>query len=110
MMNLLITGGAGFIGSNLIRQVIGQPEISKLVSLDCLTSATYLKPELEGHSRSLITFVSDRPGHDRRYAMDATKIGFELGWNPDHTLEKRLHDTVSWYLQHQGWVESITRD
>ncbi len=69
-----------------------------------------LKPELGGHSRSLITFVSDRPGHDRRYAMDATKIGFELGWKPEHTLEKGLHDTVSWYLQHKGWVESIARD
>jgi dTDP-glucose 4,6-dehydratase len=69
-----------------------------------------LKPELGGHSRNLITFVSDRPGHDRRYAMDATKISCELGWNPAHTLEKGLHDTVSWYLQHQGWVESIARD
>ncbi len=58
----------------------------------------------------LITFVSDRPGHDRLYAMDATKISVELGWNPAHTLEKGLRDTVSWYLQHQGWVESIARD
>jgi dTDP-glucose 4,6-dehydratase len=42
--------------------------------------------------------------------MDAMKISVELGWNPAHTLEKRLRDTVSWYLQHQGWVESIARD
>ena len=42
--------------------------------------------------------------------MNATKIRFELGWNTEHTLEKGLHDTVSWYLQHQGWVESIARD
>lgn len=68
-----------------------------------------LKPELGGHSRSLITFVSDRPGHDRRYAMDVTKISCELGWKPEHTLEKGLHDTVSWYLQHQDWVKSIAR-
>jgi dTDP-glucose 4,6-dehydratase len=58
----------------------------------------------------LITFVSDRPGHDRRYAMDATKISAELGWNPACTLEKGLRDTVSWYLQYQGWVELIARD
>lgn len=67
------------------------------------------KPELGGHSRSLITFVPDRPGHDRRYAMDATKVGVELGWCPDHTLETGLRETVTWYLQHQGWVESIIR-
>lgn len=42
--------------------------------------------------------------------MDATKIGFELGWNPEHTLENGLHDAVLWYFQYQGWVESIVRD
>lgn len=42
--------------------------------------------------------------------MDAKKIGFELGWSPEHTLENGQHDTVSWYLQHQVWVESIVRD
>ncbi|MCF7785930.1 MAG: dTDP-glucose 4,6-dehydratase [Prosthecobacter sp.] len=68
-----------------------------------------LKPELGGHSRSLLGFVPDRPGHDRRYAMDATKISVELGWNPAHTLETGLRETVVWYLQHQGWVESIAR-
>ncbi|MDI1314718.1 dTDP-glucose 4,6-dehydratase [Prosthecobacter sp.] len=68
-----------------------------------------LKPERGGHSRSLVTFVPDRPGHDRRYAMDATKISAELGWNPAHTLEAGLRETVAWYLQHQDWVKSIVR-
>ncbi len=66
-----------------------------------------LKPELGGHSRNLITFVADRPGHDRRYAIDATKICGELGWNPDHTFKTGLRETVAWYLLHQDWVRSV---
>jgi dTDP-glucose 4,6-dehydratase len=66
-----------------------------------------LQPALGGNSRHLIAFVPDRPGHDRRYAMDATKISFELGWSPAHTLETGLRETISWYLQHQDWVRSV---
>lgn len=69
-----------------------------------------LKPELGAHSRSLITFVADRPGHDRRYAMDATKISVELGWTTANTLETGLRETVEWYLQHQSWVKSTARE
>ena len=68
-----------------------------------------LNPAAGGNSRSLITFVDDRPGHDRRYAMDAAKIQFELGWTPAHTLEAGLRETVSWYLQHQDWVQAVTK-
>lgn len=57
---------------------------------------------------SLITYVEDRPGHDRRYAMDSTKINRELGWSPRHSLEDGLRKTVKWYLDHQDWVNSIT--
>jgi dTDP-glucose 4,6-dehydratase len=57
--------------------------------------------------RKLITFVKDRPGHDRRYAMDIRKIQRELGWQPRHTMEKGLLETVSWYLGHPGWVSAI---
>lgn len=55
---------------------------------------------------SLITHVTDRPGHDRRYAIDAGKIAETLGWQPKHTLEAGLRETVSWYLQNLDWVKS----
>ena len=57
--------------------------------------------------RSLITFVADRPGHDRRYAIDATKIRTELGWTPTHSLETGLRSTVAWYLAHRDWCDRI---
>ena len=66
------------------------------------------KPELGGNSRSLITFVADRPGHDRRYAIDASKIDRELGWRPAHTFETGIRETVKWYLEHQDWVKAVT--
>jgi len=53
----------------------------------------------------LQTFVQDRPGHDRRYVIDATKIRRELGWTPTHTLEQGLAKTVQWYLHHRDWYE-----
>jgi dTDP-glucose 4,6-dehydratase len=57
---------------------------------------------------SLVTFVRDRPGHDRRYAIDATKIERELGWTPAETFETGFRKTVAWYLEHQGWVNHVT--
>src|SRR5215207_7469067 len=56
---------------------------------------------------SLITFVADRPGHDRRYAIDAGKIERELGWRPEETLETGLEKTVRWYLENRGWCEAV---
>jgi dTDP-glucose 4,6-dehydratase len=56
---------------------------------------------------SLIQFVADRPGHDRRYAMDISKIQRELGWRPRRSLEEGLLLTVEWYLSHQDWVHVI---
>jgi dTDP-glucose 4,6-dehydratase len=58
--------------------------------------------------RGLITFVKDRPGHDRRYAMDATKIERELGWRPLETFESGIRKTVRWYLDHEDWVRGVT--
>ena len=55
----------------------------------------------------LKTFVTDRPGHDRRYAIDATKIRTELGWFPRHTLDTGLEKTVAWYLEHRDWCEQV---
>ena len=56
----------------------------------------------------LITFVKDRPGHDRRYAMDARKIERELQWRPKETFETGIRKTVDWYLQHEDWVQDVT--
>ncbi|MFZ1159463.1 MAG: GDP-mannose 4,6-dehydratase, partial [Candidatus Sulfotelmatobacter sp.] len=61
-----------------------------------------------GSRRKLITFVKDRPGHDRRYAMDARKIERELGWRPKETLETGIRKTIRWYLEHEEWVKDVT--
>lgn len=60
-----------------------------------------------GESRSLIRFVEDRPGHDRRYAIDASKIQRELGWRPSARLEAGLRDTVAWYLRETSWLDRV---
>ncbi len=66
------------------------------------------RPDLGGNSRQLISFVRDRPGHDRRYAIDATKIKNELGWTPAHTFEKGIRETVRWYVDNQPWVQAVS--
>jgi len=65
-----------------------------------------LRPRTDTY-RALKTFVPDRPGHDRRYAIDAAKIRRELGWAPHHTFESGLRETVRWYLDHRDWCEQI---
>jgi dTDP-glucose 4,6-dehydratase len=67
------------------------------------------RPRADGASyASQITYVKDRPGHDRRYAIDARKISTELGWKPAETFETGLRKTVRWYLDHQDWVADVT--
>jgi dTDP-glucose 4,6-dehydratase len=67
-----------------------------------------MNPSAEiGSRRTLVTYVKDRPGHDRRYAIDASKIERELGWRPDERFESGLRKTVRWYLDHPAWVESV---
>ena len=68
-----------------------------------------LAPQLGGGSRKLITFVKDRPGHDRRYAIDATKIQKDLGWLPAHRFEQGIRETVQWYLDNQEWVRHVLK-
>lgn len=58
-------------------------------------------------AQNLITFVRDRPGHDRRYAIDATKIRTELGWQPEETVEGGLRKTIQWYLDHRDWWQPL---
>jgi len=67
------------------------------------------RPRSDGHSyASLITHVKDRPGHDRRYAIDARKIERELGWQPEEVFETGLEKTVLWYLENQEWAHNTT--
>jgi dTDP-glucose 4,6-dehydratase len=61
-----------------------------------------------GESRSLITYVTDRAGHDLRYAIDAGKIERELGWTPEYTFEEGLAETVDWYLDNKTWLDNVT--
>ncbi len=61
-----------------------------------------------GESESLITYVTDRAGHDKRYAIDASKLEKELGWKPSITFEEGLSKTVDWYLSNQEWVDKVT--
>lgn len=62
----------------------------------------------KGESEKLITYVKDRPGHDRRYAIDATKINKELGWKPSVTFEEGLSQTIDWYLENTDWLTHVT--
>lgn len=67
-----------------------------------------LRPRDDGKSyREQVTYVTDRPGHDRRYAIDASKIERELGWKPAETFETGIRKTVAWYLDHQDWVGHV---
>ena len=86
------------IGGNSERQNI------EIVNLLCdILDARLMRKS----SRSLIRFVPDRPGHDRRYAIDSSKIQKELGWRPAHKFEEALEATVDWYLNHMDWVNSV---
>ena len=62
----------------------------------------------EGHSLGLITYVTDRPGHDARYAIDSTKLKKELGWEPSLQFEEGIEKTVRWYLENQDWMDHVT--
>jgi dTDP-glucose 4,6-dehydratase len=81
-------------------------------NLDVVTAICDLVDEMRPRAgakprRSLITLVADRPGHDRRYAMDASKIARELGWKPAEEFESGLRKTVRWYLEHGDWVDGV---
>ena len=62
----------------------------------------------EGEDLDLITYVTDRPGHDMRYAIDSSKLQHELGWEPSLQFEEGIEKTVRWYLDNQAWMDHIT--
>ncbi|MFN2121788.1 MAG: dTDP-glucose 4,6-dehydratase [Anaerolineales bacterium] len=80
----------------------------KIVQLIC-DLIDEMATQLGGSSRKLITFVKDRPGHDRRYAIDASKMQKELGWVPAHKFEEGIRETVRWYLDNQEWVRAVLK-
>jgi dTDP-glucose 4,6-dehydratase len=85
---------------------------SERANIDVVTTICDLVDEMRprssgGSRRDLITYVKDRPGHDRRYAIDASKLSRELGWQPAEVFESGLRKTVRWYLDHPAWVESV---
>ena len=86
---------------------------SEKKNIEIVDAVCQLLDELSPHDsvvphNKLVTFVKDRPGHDRRYAMDTRKIERELNWRPQETFESGLRKTVSWYLEHDEWVRDVT--
>jgi len=69
-----------------------------------------LRPRAAGSYEDLVAFVTDRPGHDRRYAINAEKISAELGWRPSESFDSGLRQTVQWYLENEGWIASAGKD
>lgn len=87
----------------------GQNEWANLRTVELICDLVdELAPRAGGNSRKLITFVKDRPGHDRRYAIDASKISQELGWKPAYTFAAGLRQTVQWYIENQEWCRQVT--
>ena len=78
----------------------------ELVSTIC----RIIRPHVQGDPASLITFVADRPGHDRRYAINASKIEKDLNWSPSVTFDAGFEKTVSWYLENKWWWEPLLSD
>lgn len=79
----------------------------ELIKLLCKLMDEKLGNE-KGESEKLITYIKDRPGHDRRYAIDASKISKELGWKPSVTFEEGLSQTIDWYLENKEWLKHVT--
>ena len=93
-----------------IYNIGGNNEKPNLEVVDTLcTLLDELQPRSDGSAyKTLLTHITDRPGHDRRYAIDASKIARELGWTPTETFATGMRKTVEWYLAHQPWVANVT--
>lgn len=103
---LLLAASHGRIGESYCVGGHGERTNRQVVELIC-AQLDQLRPEAAPHAR-LITLVRDRPGHDRRYAIDASKITAELGWQPRHTFEQGLAATVHWYVEHLDWCRNVS--
>ncbi len=79
----------------------------RIVEMICDILDSLPVPELDGPRRNLVTFVKDRPGHDRRYAIDFTKLREELGWAPEESFETGMQKTLRWYLDNREWVQRV---
>jgi dTDP-glucose 4,6-dehydratase len=102
---LLLVLAKGRVGEKY--NVGGGNERSNLEIVDRICDIVDEVQPQKDSRRRLKTFVPDRPGHDRRYAIDAAKIRRELGWAPRHTFESGLRDTVRWYVEHRDWCEQV---
>ena len=107
---LLLIATKGQLGETY--NVGGQSEKQNLEVVHTLCDlledmAPQQKPEGVAQYKDLISYVTDRPGHDQRYAVDITKIHQDLGWSPKHTFESGMRSTVEWYLENQGWWQAV---
>ena len=112
-MKNLVFGKDGQLGrefqlalSDVDNIFIGRQECDLSNSRAILECLREINPDQRSYLEQ-ITFVKDRPGHDRRYAINASKIADELGWKPKETFETGIQKTVQWYLDHQDWVEGV---
>jgi dTDP-glucose 4,6-dehydratase len=87
-----------------------QPLNIEVVKTICRTLDEEIESGPNVPHEQLITYVKDRPGHDRRYAMNISKIQSELGWKPKHNLGEGLHNTIKWYLDNTDWLDAIIRE
>jgi dTDP-glucose 4,6-dehydratase len=106
-IHLVLTRGT--IGSTYNIGGDNQPTNLTIVQTICDIFDEYESQGNDSSHHDLIRFVKDRPGHDRRYAMDTGKIKRELGWKPRHSLMIGLRDTIDWYLSHTEWVTAIRK-
>ena len=108
MIRILITGGAGFIGSAFVRLALAELPGCEVTNLDSLTyPGNPDNLDVLEKPHSLIRFVKDRPGHDRRYAIDSSLVESELSWRPRETWESGLHKTIEWYKANPDWLDRV---
>ena len=103
---LLLVAEEGIPGSSY--NIGGLAELSNLSLVEKICEIlNELRPKAQGSYSDQITFVSDRPGHDLRYAIDITKIREELNWEPKKQIEQGLYQTVRWYLDNENWWQPL---